>query len=81
MNAEKLLDGLVVRLREAAGENLESIILYGSAATSDFRPGHSDLNVFCVLRDASFAALQAIGACCELVGQAKAARAADHDRC
>jgi hypothetical protein len=61
MNAEKLLDGLVVRLREAAGENLESIILYGSAATSDFRPGHSDLNVFCVLRDASFAALQAIG--------------------
>ena len=60
MNAEKLLDDFVTRLRKAAGANLESIILYGSAAGSDFRPGHSDLNVFCVLRDASFTALQAL---------------------
>lgn len=60
MNAEKLLDGFVTRLRKAPGTNLESVILYGSAAGGDFRPGHSDLNVFCVLRDASFAALQAI---------------------
>ncbi len=61
MNTENLLDGLVTRLREAAGANLESIILYGSAATGDFRPSHSDLNVFCVLRDASFTVLQALG--------------------
>jgi hypothetical protein len=60
MNTEKLLDGLVTRFREAAGANLESIILYGSAVGGDFRPGHSDLNMFCVLRDASFMALQAL---------------------
>jgi nucleotidyltransferase-like protein len=60
MNTEKFLEGFVTRLREAAGANLESIILYGSAATGDFRPSHSDLNVFCVLRDPSFAALQAV---------------------
>jgi len=60
MNVEKLLDDFVTRLRAGAGANLESIILYGSAAAGDFRPGHSDLNLFCVLRDASFAALQAI---------------------
>jgi len=60
MNVEKLLDDFVTRLRAGAGGNLESIILYGSAAAGDFRADHSDLNLFCVLREASFAALQAI---------------------
>jgi len=42
---EGKLTELVSRLKEAAGKNLESVVLYGSAARSDFHPGISDLNV------------------------------------
>ena len=48
------------RAREAAGANLESIILFGSAVAGDFRPGLSDVNLLCVLRDSSFVGLQAL---------------------
>jgi Nucleotidyltransferase domain len=48
------------RARDAAGANIESVILFGSAASGDFHPGQSNLNLFCVLRDCSFAALQSI---------------------
>jgi hypothetical protein len=34
--------------------------LFGSAVSGDFHPGQSNLNLFCVLRDCSFAALQAL---------------------
>jgi predicted nucleotidyltransferase len=44
------LKNLVERLHGAAGENLESILLYGSAARGDFHEVHSDLNVLCILR-------------------------------
>lgn len=54
------IDGFVKRVREAAGANLESIILFGSAVSGDFHPGISNLNLFCVLRDCSFAALRTI---------------------
>jgi hypothetical protein len=50
----------VARLREAAQENLVSVILYGSGAAGDFHPEYSNLNLFCVLRDSSFARLQAL---------------------
>jgi len=46
---ERKLNELVSRLKEAAGKNLESIVLYGSAATGAYRPGTSDLNVLCTL--------------------------------
>ena len=46
---EAKLTELVSRLKEAAGKNLESVILYGSAARGEFRPGASDLNVLCTL--------------------------------
>jgi predicted nucleotidyltransferase len=46
---ERRLERLVVRLREAAGSNLKSVILYGSAVAGWFRPEHSDVNVLCVL--------------------------------
>jgi predicted nucleotidyltransferase len=51
---------LIARAREAAQDNLISVILYGSAAANDFHPEYSDLNLFCVLRDGSFAALKAL---------------------
>ena len=46
---EAKLTELVSRLKEAAGKNLESVILYGSAARGEFRAGTSDLNVLCTL--------------------------------
>jgi hypothetical protein len=36
------------------------VILFGSAVSGDFHPGVSNLNLFCVLHDCSFAALQAL---------------------
>jgi len=46
---EGKLTELVGRLKEAAGKNLESVVLYGSGATGRYRPGTSDLNVLCTL--------------------------------
>ena len=46
---EAKLTELVSRLKEAAGKNLESVILYGSAARGEFHAGASDLNVLCTL--------------------------------
>jgi hypothetical protein len=56
---EKIAD-FVNRLRTAAGANLESVILFGSAVAGDFHPEFSNINLFCVLRDSSLAALQAL---------------------
>jgi hypothetical protein len=36
------------------------VILFGSAAAGDYHPEFSNVNLFCVLRDSSFAALQAL---------------------
>ncbi len=60
MIPEKKIDDFVSRLRAAAGANLESVILFGSAVAGDFHPEFSNVNLFCVLRDSSFAALQAL---------------------
>jgi predicted nucleotidyltransferase len=46
---EKDLSLLVEKLKKAAGANLTSVMLYGSAARGDFHAKHSDLNVLCVL--------------------------------
>jgi predicted nucleotidyltransferase len=53
MKEEQLLRELVTKLRGASGENLLSVILYGSAATEEFHPRHSDLNVLCIMGDLS----------------------------
>lgn len=55
---EGKLTELVSRLKEAAGKNLESVVLYGSAARSDFHPGISDLNVLCTLVSMDLGELQ-----------------------
>jgi predicted nucleotidyltransferase len=47
---EKLLNELVSRLRGAYGDDLLSVVLYGSAATGEFHEKFSDLNVLCVLK-------------------------------
>src|SRR5712692_3767553 len=60
MEEEKFVDEFVKKMRAAAGENLVSVVLYGSAAEGEFHPEYSDLNLLCVLRDASFASLSKI---------------------
>ena len=51
MKTEEQLTQLVSKLKQAAESNLLSVILYGSGATDEFHPEHSDLNVLCILRD------------------------------
>jgi predicted nucleotidyltransferase len=58
--AEQTINEFVSRLREAAGDNVISVILYGSAAEGEFHPEYSDLNLLCVLQDTLFASLSKI---------------------
>ena len=60
MVPEDKLDNFVRLLRDTAGPNLESVILYGSVVSKEFDPEFSNLNVFCVLRETSFRALAAL---------------------
>jgi hypothetical protein len=60
MTPERLISEFTTRLRTAAGANLESLILYGSAANGEFHAEYSDINLLCVLRDTSFRSLQAL---------------------
>ena len=48
------------RLAEAAGDNLLSVVLHGSAVAGDFHPQFSDLNVLCVMRELSPAAMRSL---------------------
>lgn len=57
---EKQIAEFVGRLHSAAGNNLESVVLYGSAAGDEFHPEFSDVNLLCVLRETSFAGLSRV---------------------
>src|SRR5271154_1894408 len=50
---EAKLTELVTRMKAAAEANLKSIVLYGSAVTAEFRAGHSDLNILCIVERAA----------------------------
>jgi predicted nucleotidyltransferase len=54
---EKRIGEFVERLKESEGANLQSVILYGSAASGNYDPEFSDINLLCVVRDTGFAAL------------------------
>ena len=47
---ENKLQELVTRLQQACGDNLVSVVLYGSAAREDFHEEFSDVNVLVVLQ-------------------------------
>jgi hypothetical protein len=55
---EGKLTEFVSRLKEVSGKNLEAVILYGSAARGDFRPGASDLNILCAVAVIDLSELQ-----------------------
>jgi predicted nucleotidyltransferase len=54
------LSEFVAKLRAAAGDNLVSVVLYGSAADGEFHAEYSDVNLLCIVRDTSFIALNKI---------------------
>lgn len=56
----ELTNEFVSRMRATAGDNVLSIVLYGSGAEGEFHPEYSDLNLLCVVRDVSFPALAKI---------------------
>ena len=60
MTHEKLTSEFVEKIRAAAADNLLSVVLYGSAADGEFHPEYSDLNLLCLVREASFPALTKI---------------------
>ena len=60
MVPEKLINEFVERMRAAAGPNLRSAILYGSAAAGDYVADHSDVNLLCVIGETSFASIAAL---------------------
>jgi predicted nucleotidyltransferase len=55
---EKDLTELVEKLEQAVGASLKLVVLYGSAASGDYQPKHSDLNVLCVLERLDAAELE-----------------------
>lgn len=60
MKLEEHLNELVKRLSSAAGPNLVSVVLHGSAAADDFQPEFSDVNVLGVMRELSVLAMQSL---------------------
>jgi hypothetical protein len=60
MIPDKLINDFMSRAEQAAGPNLESIILYGSAASDSFDPEFSNINLLCILRDTAFSALRSL---------------------
>ena len=49
VSTDTKLNELVNRLKDVSAANLQSVIVYGSAARGGYHPDHSDLNVLCVL--------------------------------
>lgn len=62
---EKQISEFVARLEQAAGTNLQSVILYGSAAAGDYDAEYSDINLICILKDTSLARMRALGPAAE----------------
>src|ERR1035438_371472 len=71
MVPEKLIEEFAERMRAAAGTNLVAAILYGSAVAGDYMADYSDVNLLCVLRETSFAAIEALAPAIEWWGKQK----------
>jgi hypothetical protein len=55
------LETLANGLQQALGQDLVSLVLYGSAARGDFSPDRSDINLLLILEDASPPRLRLMG--------------------
>lgn len=59
--AEQRIAEVGAALAQALGERVVCIAVYGSAASEEFSPAHSDVNLLLVLHQVSFADLRLIG--------------------
>jgi len=57
---EKQIGEFVERLKQVAGPNLESVVLYGSAVGGDYDPDYSNINLMIVLKETALAKLRAL---------------------
>lgn len=57
---EKQIAEFVARLQQTAGTNLESVILYGSAVTGEYDREYSNVNLLCILKEATLPKLLAL---------------------
>src|SRR5579864_2088831 len=57
---EKQINEFMTRLKQAAGPNLESVTLYGSAVSGDYEADYSNVNLLVVLKDTSLPKLLAL---------------------
>jgi predicted nucleotidyltransferase len=57
---EKELAEFVQKLKDAAGGNLKSVILFGSSVTGEFQSKHSHLDILCVIERADVAQIDAL---------------------
>jgi predicted nucleotidyltransferase len=55
---EQKLTELVRRLKNALGNDLKAVVLYGSAVTGEFHSKHSDLNILCIVERAGSGELE-----------------------
>lgn len=61
VQAEKRIAQVAAALAQALGARVVCIAVYGSAASDEFSPAHSDVNLLLVLDDVTFADLRLIG--------------------
>ena len=61
--------------KDCFGNELVSIILYGSAAGKEYRPGKSDINVMVVLTDAGIEAMAHVQTLAGLLNEEEVTRA------
>jgi predicted nucleotidyltransferase len=57
---QKSIDEFLKMMQAKAGENLLSIVLYGSAVTAEYSTEYSDVNLLCILKTLNAADLAAI---------------------
>lgn len=57
---EKRISEFVSKLQQAAGTNLESIILYGSAASGEYDADYSNVNLLAILKETALPKLLAL---------------------
>ncbi|MGA3211670.1 MAG: nucleotidyltransferase domain-containing protein [Terriglobales bacterium] len=62
---EKQVSEFLARLQQAAGSNLESVILYGSAVAGEYHPEHSNFNLLCIFQDTALTKLLAVATAVE----------------
>jgi len=58
MSKEELTQQFVTLARNAAGDNLESVVLYGSTVRGDAQAPYSDLNLLCIVRSTALLELE-----------------------